>query len=62
MSQKGRTYALGAMSIKVGETIKILNDDMFLHHVFVDSENMEYDSGSMEEGDAVDILFKKKRL
>jgi len=60
ISQKKRKYTPGAITIKAGETIKILNDDMFLHHTYIRHANMKYDSGSMEEGDEIDILFKEK--
>ena len=60
ISQKSRTYAPAAVTIKAGETLRIVNDDIFLHHAFVDSENLKYDSGSMEEGETRDITFKTR--
>lgn len=57
ISQKNRTYAPGAVSIKTGQSIKILNDDMFLHHAFIDSDEMEFDSGSMDEGESAIVKF-----
>lgn len=57
ISQKRRKYAPGAVTIKPGDTLRIVNDDIFLHHAFVDNETLQYDSGSMEEGETRDIQF-----
>lgn len=59
ISQKNRTYAPGEVEIKTGEKLRIVNDDIFLHHAFVDNENFTYDSGSMEEDETRDIIFDK---
>lgn len=57
ISQKKRTYAPGAVTIKPGDTLRVINDDIFLHHAFVDTEALRFDSGSMEEGETRDIQF-----
>ena len=59
ISQKNRTYSPGKITIKAGESLKVVNDDIFLHHAFVDEANMTYDSGSMEEGDSRTIKFEE---
>ena len=60
ISQKNRTYAPKSVTLKTGESLRVLNDDIFLHHAFIDGPDMEYDSGSMEEGESRDILFDKQ--
>lgn len=57
ISQKSRKYAPGSVTIKTGDILRIVNDDIFLHHAFVDEEALQYDSGSMEEGETRDIEF-----
>ncbi|WP_371397744.1 plastocyanin/azurin family copper-binding protein [Fretibacter rubidus] len=57
ISQKNRTYAPGKIDIKTGESLKIVNDDIFLHHAFIDSEALEFDSGSMDEGEQAVVTF-----
>ncbi len=57
--KKKRKYAPGEISIKAGETIKIINDDIFLHHAYFDSDDLEFDSGSMEECNSANIIFTK---
>lgn len=59
ISQKNRTYAPGSVTINKGDTLKIVNDDIFLHHAYVDSDQMEFDSGSMEEGEMREVRFDK---
>lgn len=59
ISQKNRTYAPGKIEINVGESLKVVNDDIFLHHAFIDSDNMQFDSGSMEEMESTSVKFKK---
>ena len=59
ISQKNRTYAPGAISIDKGQSIKIMNDDIFLHHAFIKSDDMEFDSGSMDEGESAVVKFSK---
>jgi plastocyanin len=59
ISQKNRTYAPGAIEINVGDTVKVVNDDIFLHHAFIESDDLEFDSGSMEEMESASVRFKK---
>lgn len=62
ISQKKRTYAPGAVTITKGNSIKIINDDIFLHHVYIDEDNMEFDSGSQKKGTIVEIAFKERGI
>ena len=58
VSQKNRTYAPKAVTLKKGESLKIINDDIFLHHTYIKSDKLEYDSGSQKEGVVIEIPFK----
>lgn len=60
ISQKKRKYTPKDITINAGETVTVLNDDLFLHHTYIKHPDMKFDSGSMEEGDQIDILFKQK--
>ncbi|WP_017932207.1 cupredoxin domain-containing protein [Robiginitomaculum antarcticum] len=57
ISQKNRSYAPGQITINKGDTLKIVNDDIFLHHTYIDSGGMSYDSGGMEQGEIRNITF-----
>ena len=61
VSQKNQIFTPGELTIKRGETVEIVNDDGdLLHHLYVDSKELEYDSGDQEPGAKVDITFPAK--
>jgi plastocyanin len=58
VSQKGREFQPGQVTIKRGETIQIVNDDAdLLHHAYVDADNFKFDSGDEEPGSKTGITF-----
>ncbi|GIX10244.1 hypothetical protein [Elioraea sp.] len=58
ISQKGRAFHPGEIAIGPGEVVRILNDDgLLLHHVFVDSPDLRFDSDEIEPGQVVTIRF-----
>jgi plastocyanin len=58
ISQKGREFHPGEISIKRGDTIEIVNDDAdLLHHAYVDSPKFSFDSGDQQPGSKTDITF-----
>jgi plastocyanin len=58
VSQKGRAFQPGTVTIKRGETIQIVNDDAdLLHHAYVDADNFKFDSGDEEPGSKTGITF-----
>jgi plastocyanin len=58
VSQKGREFNPGQITIKRGETVQIVNDDGdLLHHAYVDSEKFSFDSGDQQPGSKTDITF-----
>jgi plastocyanin len=58
ISQKGREFHPGEISIKHGETLQIVNDDAdLLHHSYVDSPKFLFDSGDQQPGSKTEITF-----
>jgi plastocyanin len=58
VSQKGREFHPGEMTIKRGEVVTIVNDDADLrHHAYIDSDNFKFDSGDQEPGSKTNITF-----
>jgi plastocyanin len=58
VSQKGREFRPGDLTIKRGEMVTIVNDDADLrHHAYVDSDKFKFDSGDQEPGSRTDITF-----
>ena len=58
ISQKGREFHPGEISIKRGETIQVVNDDAdLLHHAYIDSPKFSFDSGDQKPGSVTPITF-----
>jgi plastocyanin len=58
ISQKGREFRPTAISIAVGDTLVIMNDDGDLrHHAYIDAKNFRFDSGDQEPGSRSPITF-----
>jgi len=58
VSQKGRQFNPGEMTIKKGDTVLIVNDDADLrHHAYVDSDKFKFDSGDQEPGSKTSVKF-----
>ena len=58
ISQKGREFHPGEITIKRGDTIQIVNDDAdLLHHAYIDSPKFSFDSGDQKPGSVTPITF-----
>jgi len=58
ISQKGRQFHPGEITINRGDTIKIVNDDAdLLHHAYIDSPKFSFDSGDQKPGSITPIDF-----
>lgn len=58
ISQKGREFRPGEVSIARGATIQIMNDDGdLLHHAYIDSPRFSFDSGDQQPGSKTNITF-----
>ena len=59
VSQAGRQFQPTEITIKRGDTVSIVNDDGdLLHHLYVDSDKLQFDSGDQKPGSRADIEFK----
>lgn len=58
VSQRGRAFNPNFLSIKKGDTVRIVNDDGdLLHHAYVESDTFNFDSGDQLPGSKTDIIF-----
>src|SRR5215831_19218111 len=58
VSQAGRNFNPGELTIARGEAIEIVNDDGdLLHHAYIDSDKMSFDSGDQKPGSRTRIVF-----
>jgi plastocyanin len=59
VSQAHRRFIPAEMTIKAGTVVHFVNDDNVTHHVYVDSPEMQFDSGEEPVGKSVDLAFAK---
>ncbi|MEO1310518.1 MAG: hypothetical protein AAFV51_06055 [Pseudomonadota bacterium] len=57
ISQKDRRFAPGALTIRPMQTVRVLNDDRFIHHVYFETARGEFDSGDQRPGETVVLKF-----
>ncbi len=58
VSQKDRQFRPGTLSLKRGDSVRIVNDDGdLLHHAYIDSDTFSFDSGDQEPGRETAIRF-----
>lgn len=58
VSQAGRMFQPIEIAIKRGEIVELLNDDGdLLHHAYIDSDRMNFNSGDLKPGARTRITF-----
>jgi plastocyanin len=57
--QKSKAFSMKKLSVKLGDTVKFLNDDPFSHNVFSLSDAKSFDLGSYGQGMSKSITFDK---
>lgn len=59
VSQKGKAFSVKKLTVKVGDSVKFVNEDSFAHNVFSLSPAKSFDLGSFGNGGAKSIVFDK---
>lgn len=59
VSQKNKAFSVKKLKLKVGDSIKFLNEDGFAHNVFSLSAAKSFDTGSFGSGQARNVVFDK---
>lgn len=59
VSQKGKAFSVKKLKIKVGDSVKFLNEDAFSHNVFSLSATKSFDLGSYPQGGVKSVTFDK---
>ena len=60
ISQKGRAFQPKEIAIARGDSLNIVNDDgELLHHAFLRSPDLSFDSGEQNPGQSITIAFAK---
>ena len=59
VAQKNKAFSVKKLSIKVGDSVKFVNEDSFAHNVFSLSAPKSFDLGSFGTGGTKTITFDK---
>lgn len=57
ISQRKRSFSVEEVAIHRGDTLDIVNDDLFTHQVYVDSPSFKFDSDESNPGSSIKLTF-----
>jgi plastocyanin len=57
--QKGRAFSVSEITIARGDRIEFDNEDEFIHQIYVDSPEINYDSAEQPPGQMIYITFDR---
>jgi len=60
VSQKGKVFAPGTITVKAGESVTFKNDDDVTHNAFSTSKGNEFNAKAQTPGSSADVVFKTK--
>lgn len=59
VAQKSKSFSVKRLKMKVGDSIKFVNEDSFAHNVFSLSPAKSFDTGSFGSGQTKVVVFDK---
>jgi plastocyanin len=59
VGQKDKAFTVKKLTVKVGDSVKFLNEDPFAHNVFSLSDIKSFDLGSYGQGGSKTVAFDK---
>jgi plastocyanin len=59
VSQKTKAFSVKKLTVKVGDSVKFVNEDSFAHNVFSLSAAKSFDLGSFGNGGSKSVTFDK---
>jgi cytochrome c peroxidase len=59
VSQKDRRFTPGSVLLRVGQALRIVNDDTRMHNVRIDGPGLSFNSDGQNPGDAVTVGFDR---
>ena len=60
ITQKGKVFAPGTITVKVGDTVTFKNDDDVTHNAFSTSAGNEFNAKAQTPGSSSDVVFRAK--
>ena len=59
VSQHGRVFSIQSLQISRNQIVRFVNEDPFVHNIFVDSATFRYESGLQPPGTSREITFSQ---
>ena len=59
VAQKNKSFSMKKLTVKVGDSVKFVNEDSFAHNVFSLSAAKSFDLGSFGNGGTKTVTFDK---
>ena len=59
VAQKNKSFSVKKLTVKVGDSVKFVNEDSFAHNVFSLSASKSFDLGSFGNGGNKTVTFDK---
>ena len=59
VAQKNKSFSIKKLTVKVGDSVKFVNEDSFAHNVFSLSAVKSFDLGSFGNGGSKTVTFDK---
>lgn len=59
VAQKGKAFTVKKLTVKVGDTVKFVNEDPYSHNVFSLSATKSFDLGTYPQGGSKPVTFDK---
>ena len=60
VSQRDRAFSLKAITVAVGDIIHFDNNDDFIHQIYIESPDFNFDSKESYPGNSIDVTFTKR--
>jgi plastocyanin len=55
--QRGRAFTVAQISIAAGDTLEFSNDDEFIHQIYIQSPQLNFDSEEQPPGQIITVKF-----
>jgi plastocyanin len=59
VAQKGKAFSVKKLKVKVGDSVKFVNEDPFSHNIFSLSPAKSFDLGTFPQGGSKSVTFDK---
>jgi len=59
VAQKNKSFSVKKLTVKVGDSVKFVNEDSFAHNIFSLSAAKSFDLGSFGNGGSKSVTFDK---